>query len=1584
MPPKTQGTKRKSTAGASSTTTPTPSASSSLPRVKREAIDADDDEPVAEVKAEELHWGDDLFNADKLNEPIKQASDKWALVPTFLKLHGLVRQHIDSFDHFVNEEMKQIMLANNRIEVGESGFYLEYKDIWIGEPRSDDPKMPKNITPQQCRLRDMTYSAPIYVTIEYVRGRTVIVRRGLCIGRMPIMLRSSKCVLLGLNKDQLASAGECEHDPGGYFIVRGTEKVILIQEQLSKNRIIIEPDSKGCLAASCTSTGSMFKSRFQIVRERDGVLRARHINLDNVNAVVLLRALGVHSEAAVAAVVGTDLVEALGPTFAEAAQLNVSTELDALEYIGANLAGQALWRQKRSRIDEARNALLRVVLSHVPAPHHDLRGKAAFVALMMRRVLLAADDTRLVDDRDYYGNKRLELAGELLNLLFEDLFKIQNATLKKNIEKSLEKQYHTQQFDAIHLVRPDLITSGLVRAISTGNWSVKRFKMERSGVTAVLSRLSFIAALGMMTRITSQFEKTRKISGPRALQPSQFGMLCPSDTPEGESCGLVKNLALLTHVTTGDDEGPLRRVAYNLGVDPLLRAGITAMASADAYLVLLNGNVLGVTRLAQQLARSVRRMRRASLVGEFVSIHVNERERTVHLASDGGRLCRPLLVCDKNGRPVLNAGHLAALRRGELNFGDLLVGGVVEFIDVNEENDCLIAVNETALQHDTTHLEIAPYTMLGVVAGLIPYPHHNQSPRNTYQCAMGKQAMGNIAFNQQQRIDTVLYLLQYAQKPMVRTHTIELIGFNELPAGQNASIAVMSYSGYDIEDALVLNRASLDRGYGRCAVMRKQAASARRYANQTVDKFELSRETALLKDFADVDRDGIALPGSRIAPHSVLMVKKTPVGSGTATVADLNHVQYTDSVQRCDLPESVMVDQVLLTSAEDDHWLVKMLLRSTRRPELGDKFSSRHGQKGVVGHIAQSVDMPFSEAGITPDMIMNPHGFPSRMTVGKMIELVAGKAGVLHGKFKYGTAFGGDSAASCGLELIRRGYSYAGKDILTSGITGEMLPAYVFAGPVFYQKLKHMVMDKMHARSTGPRTVLTRQPTEGRSRDGGLRLGEMERDCLSTEMQVLTDRGFMFLHEIESYAGTEPPLRYASVDENDALIFELATELIVKPATPGQTLYEFTQQAEAAAWATGSDPYGRSEVRVKSSAKHHSNHVSFVVTGGHDVYCRKGRNTYWRIEGFRKFKAEELYLAAQSGDELDKLKFKGKLVGGLADGGDLPSDLVRELNLSTPARCVTFCELYGFFLGDGSLSCGYDAISFRNVKDHDIEWLLDQFATLGLEYGKDYTQTAPCGSGKEVLVNVTNEAWTRAFMAIEREDVKSANWFAWWVWRLRKELTRAVIAGLRRADGNQSADTTAIFTSSARCRDEIVRLCLQAGYAARFSSAYVSGEGRGIDRNGVPIIATKDAWTVVYHESELADPVLHFTRDITTVAYSDRTWCVSVPHGLIVVRRAHADAATGVVLKASLPVVMGNCLISYGASNLLVERLMISSDQFDVHVCRACGFMGYEGWCQYCKSAVQVTRLTVPYACKLLFQELQSMNVVPKLKLDKQ
>jgi len=406
-------------------------------------------------------------------------------------------------------------------------------------------------------------------------------------------------------------------------------------------------------------------------------------------------------------------------------------------------------------------------------------------------------------------------------------------------------------------------------------------------------------------------------------------------------------------------------------------------------------------------------------------------------------------------------------------------------------------------------MEIDPLSILGAVAGVIPYPHHNQSPRNTYQCAMGKQAMGGVAYNYQSRFDTILYILNYPQKPLVKTRTLDMIGYDKLPAGQAATVAVMSYSGYDIEDALIMNKNSLDRGFGRCMVFKKYSIPLKKYPNGTSDKAmpppkplpSAKRMSARPDQNKNLEDDGIAGVGSRLSNGDILVNKHTPLNTRDEIDApeSLPDSQYRRTPVTFKGPEghaNTYVDRVMVSGNETNPHLVKIRVRSTRYPELGDKFSSRHGQKGVIGRIIPQEDLPFSDKGICPDIIMNPHGFPSRMTVGKMIELLSGKAGALCGHQGDGSAFAGDKVEDCARNLVKHGYNYLGKDILTSGLTGEPLKAYVFMGPIYYQKLKHMVMDKMHARARGPRVVMTRQPTEGRSRDGGLRLGEMERDCL--------------------------------------------------------------------------------------------------------------------------------------------------------------------------------------------------------------------------------------------------------------------------------------------------------------------------------------------------------------------------------------------------------------------------------------------------------------------------------------------------------
>ncbi|PVD29148.1 hypothetical protein C0Q70_11745 [Pomacea canaliculata] len=1045
------------------------------------------------------------LDKEQLSASVKTIEEKWKLLPAFLKVKGLVKQHIDSFNYFINVELKKIMKANDKVTSdADPNFYLKYLNIYVGMPDVEEGfNITKPITPHECRLRDMTYSAPITVDVEYTRGSQRIIRNNLPIGRMPIMLRSSNCVLTGKSPAEMAKLNECPMDPGGYFIVRGTEKVILIQEQLSKNRMIVDIDSKGNIECSVTSSTHEKKTKTYVIVKHEKYYLKHNSFSEDLPVAIVFKAMGIECDQEIVQMVGgeEDMLAAMAPCLEECHRAQVFTQNQALKYIWSKIRTRSLWGQKKSKTDEAREVLHNLVLAHVPVPQWNFKIKATYMALMIRRVILAQTGRIHVDDSDYYGNKRLELAGQLLSLLFEDLFKKFNAELKKIADMTIPKP-RAAQFDIVRQMRQDQITNGLVNAISTGNWTIKRFKMERAGVTQVLSRLSYISALGMMTRINSQFEKTRKVSGPRSLQPSQWGLLCPSDTPEGEACGLVKNLALMTHITTDQDEAPLIRLAMNLGVEDIQLLSGEELSSLQVYIVFLNGNILGVIRNYKRLVNTFRLLRRAGYISEFVSIFPNHAHRCVYIAADGGRVCRPYIIVQKR-RPFVTSKHIEELSQGFRSFEDFLREGLVEYLDVNEENDCMIALYEADITGDTTHLEIEPFTILGVCAGLIPYPHHNQSPRITYQCAMGKQAMGTIGLNQRNRIDTLMYLLAYPHAPLVKSKTIELINFDKLPAGQNATVAVMSFSAYDIEDALILNKASLDRGFGRCLVYHKQTVTVKRYANQTFDKLmgaKLDETTSKPKwAYQLLEFDGIVAPGDCVENRQVLVNKSMP----TVTIAPLpsapgqsREPQYKEVPIMYKGPVPSYVEKVLLTSNPDEAFLIKILLRQTRRPEIGDKFSSRHGQKGVCGLIVPQQDMPFTDQGICPDIIMNPHGYPSRMTVGKLMELLGGKAGVLEGKFHYGTAFGGDRIEDLSEVLVRNGFNYLGKDFVTSGITGEPEEAYIYFGPIYYQKLKHMVLDKMHARAKGPRAILTRQPTEGRARDGGLRLGEMERDCL--------------------------------------------------------------------------------------------------------------------------------------------------------------------------------------------------------------------------------------------------------------------------------------------------------------------------------------------------------------------------------------------------------------------------------------------------------------------------------------------------------
>ncbi|KAM3205831.1 hypothetical protein P3L10_029241 [Capsicum annuum] len=631
-----------------------------------------------------------------------------------------------------------------------------------------------------------------------------------------------------------------------------------------------------------------------------------------VPIMVVMKAMGMESDQKVVQMIGRDtwLSALLLPSIKECADLKLYTQQQALEFLESDkMLKMPLYStgpvEKGTR---ALSILRDIFLANVPVHQHNFRKKCIYVAVMMRRMMEAILNKDAMDDKDC-GEQKI-------------------GALQKTIDALLARPSRSSRLDISQYIVKDYITQGLERTLSTGNWDV------------------------IIHWIVGSHDKDlttiRKVSGPRALQPSQFGMLCPCDTPEGEVCGLVENLALMTHVTTDEDERPI------MSLNCFGTTGI--------------GSVLLEPQLEITLAKLD--VYSYSFAGPDWLIM-----RCVYIASDGGRVCRPLVIADK-GVSRIKEHHMRELRDGVRDFDSFLRDGLIEYLDVNEENNTLIALYEKDATPETTHIEIEPFTILGVCAGLIPYPHHNQSPRNTYQCAM-----------------------------------VELVGYDKLGAGQNATVAVMSYSGYDTEDAMVMNKSSLDRGLGRCIVMKKYAAICQTYENGTSDRIIKPQRQGYETDRMQIlDDDGLAAPGEIIRPHDIYINKESPTVTRTPVTSPMGWPDsaYKPSRQTYKGPEgeTAVIGRVALYSDRNNNLSIKFMIRHTRRPEIGDKFSSRHGQKGVCGTIVQQEDFPFSERGICPDLIMNPHGFPSRMTVGKMIELLGSKAGVSCGRFHYGSAFG--------------------------------------------------------------------------------------------------------------------------------------------------------------------------------------------------------------------------------------------------------------------------------------------------------------------------------------------------------------------------------------------------------------------------------------------------------------------------------------------------------------------------------------------------------------------------------------------------
>ncbi|MBE57671.1 MAG: DNA-directed RNA polymerase subunit B [Euryarchaeota archaeon] len=1095
-----------------------------------------------------------------------------------------------------------------KLDVLDHDIQVRMKNMTLGPPTIREANGSEHpSSPLECRLRKLTYMSPIYLDFTIHRDDLPqpIVEEKVQIGSVPIMVRSRRCNLnpahidanrnLSPNQSEedkehyhrlLEGKGEDPYDPGGYFIINGTERVLISMEDLAPNRVTVEMNKR---YARKTEVAKIFSQKdgvrkpLTVEKRKDGMLMVKISSAGTtaIPVVLLMRSLGIDNDQEIfQAIAGpTETFKFIVANLNEVKdneEYNVENQEEAMQWLEKKFAAG---QQKEYREQRIQNLLDKELLPHLGNTEDNRKKKAIFLGRIVRQVLEMAINNKEPNDKDHYANKRVRLAGDLI----EDLFRVSLQQLARDLKYQLERHHNRKRdLKITSCLRPDVLTSKVMHALATGNWVG-----GRSGVSQLLDRTSFLAALSHMRRVTSPLVRSQPHFEARDLHPTQWGRLCPNETPEGQNCGLVKNAAQMVDISEAVSEEEVKALLAEADVDP------NPVGWAEGARVHVNGDIFGLHMNPHKLVEHFKRRRRSGRIRSEVSIRHDAVNRDIFINTDKGRILRPLLVLD-GGSLVLSKEYLDGLKDRTISFKDLVNEGVVEWVDAEEEEDLLVAprpfdlpqtspkhgrpINPAKVQwlnmgeegiskakisaeiimpngeivHEKfsiplnyyqedldklrrkekktgdvlifTHVEIDPQLILGVCASLVPYPEHNSTPRVTGGTAMVKQSLGLPSANGRLRPDTRQHILHYTQNSMTGTRAMDATNFIRRPAGQNFVVAILSHHGYNMQDAVIMNRGSIERALGRSTFIRTYNAERKRFPGGQVDEIEIPGsgldEVKGLKSpeaYAHLETDGLPTPETEISskPEDRDRVPQVLVGkTSPPRFLEESHGAFLQAQERRESSMNVrhgeggFVDNVFVTESLDSGRLVRITLRTNRIPELGDKFASRHGQKGVIGRLVDPEDMPFTVDGVIPDLLINPHAIPSRMTVAHILEMIGGKVGAMEGRLIDGTAFSGEKEDSLREGLLRHGFAHTGRESMINGETGEEFAAKIFVGVIYYQKLHHMVSGKIHARSRGRVQILTRQPTEGRARQGGLRFGEMERDCLIAHgaSMVIKDR----------------------------------------------------------------------------------------------------------------------------------------------------------------------------------------------------------------------------------------------------------------------------------------------------------------------------------------------------------------------------------------------------------------------------------------------------------------------------------------------
>ena len=1072
-------------------------------------------------------------------------------------LERLVRHQIESYNHFVNYQIQRTIQMFNPVVIHSDNDYVQDKDKYFLEVfisftnfKLYPPQIHENngatkmMLPQEAKLRNFTYASTMTVdiNIQYVVRNTENMENPktiektlpkINIGKLPIMLKSSVCVLTQNKHISNQFTGECSMDSGGYFIIKGSEKTVLGQERAAENRVY-------CFDGKNTTKWSWFAEiksvpdfkcispkqiEMMIASKNNGFGHGLFITIPRIKQpielYVLFRALGIMSDKQISEYIVLDIEDDKQKDILNFLQASIidgnkyMTTEDALRHITASVAYTPINLDKETGAKKKREFTIEV-LNNDLFPHcKTLQQKLYLIGYMASKLIQTSMGWLPPDDRDSYINKRIELTGTLLNNLFRNYFNKLVKEMQKQIVREINNGSWRSSEDYENIVnmtniykimKSTTIENGINRALSTGDFSIKQSNSSKVGVAQVLNRLTYVASLSHLRRINTPLEKSGELIAPRKLHNTTWGFLCPAETPEGQSIGVVKNISYMGHITIPTSSSSLYEYVnpYILSVND-----VTSPKELNKKVkVFVNGCWLGVANDPMQLYTDMKDKKYRGIVNIYTSITFDFKKLEIRICNDGGRLTRPVLRVRDN-KAIISKEVIEQLVSKEISWNDLLTNckldeSVIEYIDPDEQNFAMIAMRckDTYLQEPDkkikfTHCEIHPSTVFGVLASCIPYPEHNQAPRNTYQCAMGKQAMGVYATNYDQRMDKTAYVLNYPSRPLVDTRLMNFIQLNKIPSGTQIHVAIMTHTGYNQEDSVLVNKGSIDRGLFLATIYHTEKDEDKNIIRDEIIRCKPDPQKTKGIKFGNYDKlnsEGFIPENQLVENRDVIIAKTIPIKENRNDPTKT--VKYEDQSKTFRTTEETYIDKNYTGRNGDGYNFAKVRVRVLRKPVFGDKFSSRHGQKGTCGNIIPECDMPFTKNGLRPDIIINPHAIPSRMTIGQLKETILGKVLLELGMFGDGTSFGNLDVKTITKELQKLGYESYGNELMYNGLTGEQLETNIYIGPVFYQRLKHMVNDKQHSRSIGPMVNLTRQPAEGRSRDGGFRIGEMERDVM--------------------------------------------------------------------------------------------------------------------------------------------------------------------------------------------------------------------------------------------------------------------------------------------------------------------------------------------------------------------------------------------------------------------------------------------------------------------------------------------------------